>query len=347
MGGQGGGGGGGGGGSGDIVGRKVSGTAKDALQYTLQNGWGSSDVEVTTDQSHRSQTCLYQGNCNMHGENLLGKCFCLPGWGGKECDEVVSKDPCTNKDDLCFYTEEAGVYAISLDRWHLAQEAELATWNANSNNNPDVGDRIDEHMKDFKEYVDVGADGANLGNFIEVGSGPWTQSLAMMKKRSFKVDKYVIMEPGAINYSANMKSTVYRHGQIDGFDGKTVVINAGGEHLDVFQESFDTLMMINVLEHVNNGISMLRNLYNALKPGGMLIFNDRWWDSEGKPGSVRATMDMDVLYHPIRMKQAVFEQFLSGFDKIYEIRDQDSYAFTLPGRDYKGTYYIGRKKNMC
>ena len=57
--------------------------------------------------------------------------------------------------------------------------------------------------------------------------------------------------------------------------------------------------MINVLEHVNNGIALLRNLYNTLKPGGILIFNDRWWDSEGKPGSVRATMDQDVLYHPV------------------------------------------------
>ena len=139
--------GGGGTGSGDIVGRKVSGTAQDALKFTLQNGWGDSAVYVTKDQSYKGQLCLYQGNCNEHGENLLGKCFCLPGWGGEQCDQSVSKDPCTNKDDLCFYTEEAGVYAISLDRWHLAQEAELATWNANSDNNPDVGDRIEEHMK--------------------------------------------------------------------------------------------------------------------------------------------------------------------------------------------------------
>jgi hypothetical protein len=27
-------------------------------------------------------------------------------------------------------------------------------------------------------------------------------------------------------------------------------------------------------------------------------------------------MELDVLYHPIRMKQAVFDQFLSGFDKV-------------------------------
>jgi 2-polyprenyl-3-methyl-5-hydroxy-6-metoxy-1,4-benzoquinol methylase len=42
----------------------------------------------------------------------------------------------------------------------------------------------------------------------------------------------------------------------------------------VFEEAFDTLMIVNVLEHVNNGIRILRNLHNALKPGGLLIFND-------------------------------------------------------------------------
>jgi 2-polyprenyl-3-methyl-5-hydroxy-6-metoxy-1,4-benzoquinol methylase len=42
-----------------------------------------------------------------------------------------------------------------------------------------------------------------------------------------------------------------------------------------------------VLEHVRNGIHILRNIYNALKPGGLLIFNDRWWD---KVSVIRITL---------------------------------------------------------
>jgi hypothetical protein len=53
-------------------------------------------------------------------------------------------------------------------------------------------------------------------------------------------------------------------------------------------------------------------------------------------------MELDVLYHPVRMTQAVFDQFLSGFDKIYERRDDDVVSFRKEG--YKGTYFIGRKK---
>ena len=40
-------------------------------------------------------------------------------------------------------------------------------------------------------------------------------------------------------------------------------------------------------------------------------------------------------------------QFLSGFDRLYEVRDGQSYAFRCCGRNYNGTYFIGRKKDVC
>ncbi len=70
--------------------------------------------------------------------------------------------------------------------------------------------------------------------------------------------------------------------------------------------------------------------------------HSRWWDSEGPPGKKRSLFDLDVLYHPVRMKRAVFDQFLSGFDKVYERRDQDAESFRR--HKYTGTYFIGRKK---
>lgn len=60
------------------------------------------------------------------------------------------------------------------------------------------------------------------------------------------------------------------------------------------------------------------------------------------PAKKRSLFDLDVLYHPVRMKQAVFDQFLSGFDKIYERRDQEAESFRR--HKYTGTYFIGRKK---
>lgn len=31
------------------------------------------------------------GNCHLHGENLLGTCFCLPGYAGRFCEHSTAK----------------------------------------------------------------------------------------------------------------------------------------------------------------------------------------------------------------------------------------------------------------
>ena len=81
--------------------------------------------------------------------------------------------------------------------------------------------------------------------------------------------------------------------------------------------------------------------YSIYEPiGGMLIFNDRWWN-EYLPTD---ELTIDTLYHPIRLKKQIFDVFLSGFDKIYEVTDGDSFAFRKEYRNFNGTYFIGRKK---
>ena len=45
------------------------------------------------------------------------------------------------------------------------------------------------------------------------------------------------------------------------------------------------------------------------------------------------------------MKRAVFDQFLSGFDKVYERRDQDAESFRR--HKYTGTYFIGGRKKAA
>ncbi|GMH58355.1 hypothetical protein TrRE_jg5422 [Triparma retinervis] len=323
----------------------IPGQAKAVVDYVERVGWGNSDVFMTQDQSHAGRCISYNGNCNLNGENLLGRCFCMPGWVGEHCETDSTKVPCTHKDDKCFYSPEAGVFAISYARWEMSQEAEKRTWNAFSEGTSTF-DRTDEHLTDFDDYKPVGEVGANLGNFMEVGSGPWTQSYWMMRSRQFKVDRYVVLDPGVISYVGNVKSTVFRRGEIPGYEGKTVVINAGGEHLDIFRESFDTVMMVNVLQHVNNAIMLLRNVYNSLKPGGLMIFSDCWMTEEQEREGPDYKFWLDVVYHPIRMKREVFEQFLQGFDAIYDVRDLDAFAYKVNNRNKRGTYFVGRKK-MC
>ena len=320
-----------------------------AVQMIRTWGWKDSTLRPSAVQSHPGNECFDAvGTCSDHGENLLGRCFCIPGWTGTACGEPASKATCTNKDDLCFWTPAGGVFMVSIDRWRAAQEAELGVWSSGGMKSldPKSGDRIAEHMQDFNQYADVGPIGADLGVFLEVGSGPWTQSLPMLTKREFTVQKYVLLEPGALDYSCNVDTCVYKGGSVKShpkLDGKVVVISAGGEHLDLFKSTFDTIMMVNVLEHVLNGVRILRELFNALKPGGVLIFNDRWWDHENRGSG----MSMDVLFHPIRMHKSIFDAFLNGFETIYRRTMDASAAGANDGHKYKGIYFIGRKKRSA
>jgi SAM-dependent methyltransferase len=306
--------------------------------------WNDSTLLSTIDQQYDKMKCLYQGSCSLNGENLLGRCFCFPGYHGEHCEHKSPSTLCTNRDDRCFYTQDGGVWAVSVDRWLFAQHAEHSAWKASADTSPSVGDRIDEHMRDFDNYSALGPPGRNLGALIEVGSGPWTQSLWMVQKRQYDVQQYILLEPGALSYMRDVKTCVYSSGHLPGFAGKTIIINAGGEHLNLLESTADTLVIVNVLEHVQNAISLLRNVFNALKPGGTIIFNDRWWDARGAPSE---KMSLDTTYHPIRMKRAVFEQFLSGFETIYERTNEEVASFHLSGRNYNGTYFIGRRKHLC
>ena len=62
--------------------------------------------------------------------------------------------------------------AISVPRWLVAQRAEgaWATSAAQKTTHSKLGDRVEEHMRDFGDYRAVGPDGANLGVTLELGA---------------------------------------------------------------------------------------------------------------------------------------------------------------------------------
>jgi hypothetical protein len=102
------------------------------LDRIAADGWSSSEYNVSEHQGVVGALAqcegFYNGNCDGHGENLLGRCFCIAGWSGTHCEKKRARTPtCTNKDDRCFFTEEAGVYIVSFSRWKSAQWAEGGT----------------------------------------------------------------------------------------------------------------------------------------------------------------------------------------------------------------------------
>lgn len=81
----------------------------------------------------------------LHGTQMLGACFCDPGWIGRDCSrpDVSPPGACSSTSDMCFVHRSLGVCKVSEQRWKQAQAAELTIWKeATSDNN----DRVQDHM---------------------------------------------------------------------------------------------------------------------------------------------------------------------------------------------------------
>ena len=76
---------------------------------------------------------------------------------------------------FCYYDENFGIARINHDLWQAAQEGEAAIW-ADS---VAADDRSEEIVEGFGGYKNV-ADNVPLGKLLEVGSGPYTQTKALM-----------------------------------------------------------------------------------------------------------------------------------------------------------------------
>lgn len=94
---------------------------------------------------------------------------------------------------------------------------------------------------------------------------------------------------------------------------------------------YDTLISVNVIEHVEDAFRYLNGLYVSLRRGGLLIFHDRYYrDTEIGDGDK---------YHPIRIKRAVLDRFLMGFEIIF-----NNCSANYDGRPGEQGYYVIARK---
>mmetsp|Transcript_19950 Transcript_19950/g.20062 ORF Transcript_19950/g.20062 Transcript_19950/m.20062 type:complete len:99 (+) Transcript_19950:1-297(+) len=96
-------------------------------------------------------------------------------------------------------------------------------------------------------------------------------------------------------------------------------------------KQYDTLISINVLEHVQDAFSYMTGLYLSLRKGGLLILHERYYND-------RTVLDGDK-YHPIRIKRVVLDFFLEGFEIIFN----NCSAHYEGRRGEKGYYVVATK----
>lgn len=229
-----------------------------------------------------------------------------------------------NNNDLGFYDEsEQGIHKVTQDRWKLAQKYEAKTWMRNSWINDD---RNYEHLERFENFTSI--KDIEIKNIIELGCGPFTNMRLISD--ILKPKQICLLDPLASEY-LNHPNCTYKKGKLNGIDVK--LISSPIENADI-HDTFDVVVMINVIEHCFDVESIFLKISSILKSGGYFIFSDVFFDDVKS----LATNIYDA-GHPLRLSKNKLEKLLEPFKVIFEKRFNGLYS-----QEWRNDiYFIGKK----
>ncbi len=246
----------------------------------------------------------------------------MPIWIGSPTDVRIGKQALKSLEEVndIQYEHDGEIAEVPQLRWEQAQKYELDAWMKHRTQALD--DRSQEHKTNFNNYIDLPND---LGNLIEIGCGPFTQTKIIMQNRT--TTHITLLDPLIEQYKKHPNCT-YKN-----FNNLTL-ISEPAEHLNL--TGYDTLISINVLEHVQDANKILKNIVNALKPNGILIFNDRSYDDR------KQLSEIYDAGHPIRIKKNTITEFLQKFKQIYYL-EKPHYSPEIQANLGLNHYFIGKK----
>lgn len=267
--------------------------------------------------------------CSAHGYDFFGTCFCDAGFQGPRCAEKFREVlPCIDGNgrdpndltpesgtDRCFQSERNGrmVPPDGAKRWEKAQQFESALWAASDI----LDDRIETHQQGYASFSALG-ETPRFGRVLEVGSGPFTQTKGVLEKVPLaRVDSLTFFDPSIDTYLTKVQQCSYKTGRLKRFN------QAGFWPYPIETTStmpttqYDTVIAFNVITHVQNGYTWLEDLYASVKPGGLLLFSDYYFDGTDE----NFWYVPDAYYHPVRPFRRVYDHFFEQFETLYEYTD--------------------------
>jgi len=218
-------------------------------------------------------------------------------------------------DDTPYYHEETGIAKVDSQRWQAAQSVEHYTWFELC---PDFSDdRSLEHSIAFDRYNAVPS---HLGDVLEIGCGPFTQSRTILTGRTFK--SLTLLDPLLTTYLGHPHCT-YKTGTLYGAPASLLALPA--EELPP-EMKLDTIICINVLEHVRDAELVISKTIAALRDGGVLILGEKCHDDYHPSSEFN-------LAHPLMLKRAFFQKNTTRLERLF-LNDSDD------------NFYLVGKKNL-
>lgn len=213
------------------------------------------------------------------------------------------------KNDLRFATAD-GVVSVDDARWQEAQRFERDMWIRVNPNRTELNEA--DNLAGFNGYAALPAD---LGNVLELGCGPFTV-LRSILAAGHTANHATLVDPLADDFRTSHAHCTYKEGHVSGVP--VTLFPLAAEDVELHQ-TFDTVILVNTLSHCRDAQAVLTLAFNALKPGGLVVFQE--YASAYKPDEI-----WDAA-HPLKVTQEYLDRFVARFDEVYR----------------NGSYFIGRK----
>lgn len=266
------------------------------------------------------------------------------------------------ENDEKYFDENEGISRVGKERWLTAQKAEKKHWMSLGIRAAD--DRNYEHADKFEGYKAI--KGASFRHAIELGCGPFTNlrliggiaNIAQCSLLDPLIDEYLSHPQCRYKRGKLIKDAYFRSPWmrvlckgfwralprgIRGFLPGIPLLNTLKMPIEEMplNETYDLVVMINVIEHCYDIHVLMNNILRILKQDGVFIFHDRLYDAAVIRERVKEKYDAA---HPLRVDRALLLDFLQkNFSPLFDRRDEIIHNFEGREEKVQSVYFIGRK----
>lgn len=185
------------------------------------------------------------------------------------------------------------MFKISREKWRVAQEAEARYWTELIDTQDE---RFFERTKEYYGYFKNHLANCEYDTVVEFGCGP-VGLLPHIKAR-----RKIGLDPLAFKYSR----MGYDYNKRD-----YCIINAKGEDVPLLDCYADLIICVNVIDHSNDPLKMLEEIFRVCKHGGKIIISCDLRDRKSQTDP----------WHPILISAKDIEDFFK--DKGCRIESQE------------------------